>query len=169
MTVPGPLTTTESGEMSELKLIALDEEDLKVVSAHLQDAVGRIADVVYDRPARRFAMVLNRFDWADPTALSSSAKDAGEYRRRQCGFRFERVSAVRSKGIDREDRKGVLSLLAIDFAQGEAPSGRVTLYFSGGPQIELDVECIEAELRDLGAAWTTASKPQHPDAGDAEA
>lgn len=149
--------------MTELKLIALDTEDLKVVSAHLQDAVGRAADIVYDRPARRFAMVVNRFDWADPTAQAAPSGGPRAYRRRQSGLRFERVEAVRSRGIERSDPKAVISLLAIDFSEAEPPSGTITLYFSGGPQIALDVECIEVELRDLGAAWTTANRPEHPE------
>ena len=56
----------------------------------------------------------------------------------------------------------LLSLLAVSFEPKEAPSGHVTLYFSGDASIQLEVECIEAELRDLGPQWRTRSKPQHP-------
>lgn len=150
--------------MSELKLLALDTEDLKVVSAHLQDAVGRVADIAYDRPARRFILVLNRFDWTTPAALGSAAPRQKEaFERRQSGLRFERVDAVRSLGIDRSRPDAVVSLLAVEFTEKDAPSGTITLYFSGGPQIALDVECIEAELRDLGAAWSTRRRPEHPE------
>ena len=61
----------------------------------------------------------------------------------------------------------MLSLLAIQFEAGEAPSGTVTLTFSGGVIIQLEVECVEAELRDLGPSWVTRNKPDHP--GDAAA
>lgn len=156
--------------MSELKLIALDEEDLQIFSAHLQDAVGRIGDISYEPRARRFAMVLNRFDWTG--AGSANAQTAGPekssdtYARSQTALRFEKVDKVRSIGIDRARKQDVLSLLAIAFDERGAPSGTVTLYFSGGPQIALEVECIESELRDLGAAWTTTRRPDHPDGAD---
>jgi hypothetical protein len=168
--------------MPDLKLIALDAEDLTVVSAHLQDAVGRIGDLTYDKRARRFAMVLNRFDWVssnttsgsvgkgEPNGASTAAKTkasaSGEFKRRQTGLRFEAVTAVRTMGIDRNRPNNVLSLLAIGFEAGEPPSGTITLVFADGPQIVLEVEYIEAELRDLGAAWATKNRPQHP--GDDE-
>lgn len=151
--------------MSELKLIALDAEDLKVISAHLQDSVGRIGDIAYEKTARRFAMVLNRFDWPK-TAHQASGEESKTYERHQSALRFERVDAVRSMGIDRSKPTEVLSLLAIGFDEGDAPSGTITLFFSGGAQIAVSVECIEAELRDLGAAWATKRRPRHPDGND---
>jgi Protein of unknown function (DUF2948) len=147
--------------MSELKLIALDAVDLQVISAHLQDAVGRIGDITYEKTARRFVMLLNRFDWAQ-TGKKSSYRPSEGYERHQSALRFEKVEAVRTLKVERSKPNEVLSLLAIGFEAGEAPSGTVTLFFSGGPQIALDVEYIEAELRDLGAAWTTKRRPRHP-------
>lgn len=143
--------------MAELKLIALDADDLKIISAHLQDAVGRISDIVYEKKAKRFALVLNRFDWTNTEASGQTNE------RHQSGLRFEQVNAVRSLELDRSRPGEVISLLAIAFEETSAPSGTVTLFFSGGPQIALDVECIEAELRDLGAAWATKHRPHHPD------
>ncbi len=158
--------------MSELKLIALDEEDLQVFSAHLQDAVGRIGDISFEPVARRFAMVLNRFDWTIADGGTAAPATRGQtkeaYARSQTALRFEKVNAVRSAGIDRSRKQDVLSLLAIAFEKHEVPSGTVTLYFSGGPQIALDVECIESELRDLGAAWTTTRRPNHPDSAESD-
>ena len=55
----------------------------------------------------------------------------------------------------------MLALLAITFEAAEDPSGVVMLHFAGGAAVRLDVECIEAELRDLGAAWGTRAKPVH--------
>jgi hypothetical protein len=45
----------------------------------------------------------------------------------------------------------------------------VTLTFSGDASIQLQVECIEAELKDLGLVWRTRSRPEHPgsEPGDA--
>ena len=150
--------------MDDLKLIALDEDDLNVVSAHLQDAVMRVADIAYLPQERRFAAILNRFDWgAAETAEDSSGKPA--YIRRRTAFRLERVTGARTQELDLADKKRVLNLLAVRFepvAEGD-PAGHVTLFFAAGAAIRLDVECIEAEMRDLGGAWTTKSKPVHAD------
>ncbi|MCH9806729.1 MAG: DUF2948 family protein [Alphaproteobacteria bacterium] len=160
--------------MSDLKLIALDAEDLNVISAQLQDAVGRIGDIAYDRKGRRLAMVMNRFDWSTAANAASGRTagnekaSAGEFERRQSGLRFEGVTGVRTKGIDRSKPNDILSLLAISFEQNEAPSGTISLLFADGPQIALDVEYIECELKDLGAVWATRNLPQHPGAAEDE-
>jgi len=151
--------------MNPLKLIALDEEDLEVVSSHLQDAVLRVDDLVYMPAHKRFVGIVNRFDW--PKALTGSG--AGSYRRKRSALRFDRVLGARLKNLKPSTGGKVLSLLAIRFEAGDPPSGHVTLTFSGDASIRLQVECIEAELRDLGPAWRTRSKPRHPgvEPGDA--
>lgn len=147
--------------MPDLKLIALDAEDLAVLSAHLQDAVLRLGDAAYQKREKRFALVANRFDWeAAAAAKSARAKEAFE--RRRAGLRFERVLAVKVNGLDLGDKDRVLSLLAVEWRpEGEGPDGDLSLVFSGGGIIRLRVECIEAELQDLGAAWQTRSRPNH--------
>ena len=145
--------------MEPLKLIALDEDDLSVVSSLLQDAVLRVADMTYVPAQKRFAAVLNRFDWE--TAVKVDEKDK-EFRRRRSALRFDRVFGAQLKNIKPRASERVLSLLAVSFEPKEPPSGHVTLYFSGDASIQLEVECIEAELRDLGPQWRTRSKPQHP-------
>jgi DUF2948 family protein len=151
--------------MEPLKLIALDEDDLSVVSSLLQDAVLRVADMTYVPAQKRFAAVLNRFDWE--TAVKVDEKDKKdkkdkEFRRRRSALRFDRVFGAQLKNIKPRASERVLSLLAVSFEPKEPPSGHVTLYFSGDASIQLEVECIEAELRDLGPQWRTRSKPQHP-------
>ncbi len=150
--------------MSELKLIALDAEDLAVLSAHLQDAVGRVADLSYQAKDQRFVGVFNRFDWrtADEGTKQTS------YERRQTGVRFEKVTRAQVSGFNINDKDQVLSLLAISFDEGEAPAGVITLQFSGGAGIQLHVSYIEAELKDLGAAWATQNVPSHLDDGEVD-
>lgn len=142
--------------MEDLKLIALDPEDLRVLSCHLQDAVIRVGDMAYLKQELRFAAIANRFDWE-----RAVKDDAGAYQRRRAGLRFERVSAARIQGFDLKQKDMVLELLAVTFETGEEPSGAITLHFAGGGAVRLEVECIEAELRDLGAAWRTRTKPVH--------
>lgn len=143
--------------MEPLKLIALDEEDLAVLSSLLQDAVLRVADMSYLPKQKRFAAVLNRFEW------EKAAKDGGkDYRRRRTALRFDRVFNAKLRNVKPRAGDRVLSLLTVAFTPKEPPSGTLTLTFSGDASIQLDIECIEAELKDLGPAWRARSKPAHP-------
>lgn len=153
--------TTAKGD---LKLIAMDAEDLAVISAHVQDAVARIGDMAYLPRERRFVALVNRFDWT--TALADRTKGAA-FARCRAALRFERVGKARIQNIDLGAKRQVLSLLALQFeGRGEEdPSGEVTLIFAGNAAIKLEVECIEAALEDLGAAWQARGKPEHPDDG----
>lgn len=144
--------------MIPLKLLALDEEDLAVVSSHLQDAVVRVGDMAYVPSQKRFAAIVNRFDWENAAA----GKDSKSFQRRRTAVRFDRVLRAMHKDLKPEKPDRVLSLLAVQFEEGEAPGGKITLLFSGGATIQLEVECVEAELRDLGPSWPTRHKPEHP-------
>jgi hypothetical protein len=144
---------TEGRDNEALKLLALDAEDLAVVSAHLQDAVAKVADMAFLPAEKRFAMLVNRFDWA--------AAERGQSLRRRAGVRFERVLGAQARGISLGDKDSVLNLLAVEFEEQDSPSGFVTLFFSGGAAIRLQVECLEGELSDLGPAWPTRAKPTH--------
>ena len=138
--------------MELLKLVALDPEDLAVISAHLQDALVRVGDLTCLPNERRFALAARRFDWeTDPDEPP---------RRRLTAVHFERVRAVRARGIDRSNPNRVLNLLAITFAEADAPSGSATLLFSEGA-IQLDLECIEGQMKDLGPVWEAESRPRH--------
>jgi len=41
------------------------------------------------------------------------------------------------------------------------PDGTVELAFAGGGTIRLAVECLEARMQDLGAAWAAKATPAH--------
>lgn len=159
--------------MDQLKLIALDTDDLAVVSAHLQDGILKVRDMLYMPREKRFALIVRRFDWAG--ALGGAGNGGEGHRRRQSALRFERVRKAQHCGIDLAALDAVLSLLAVRFERKgpEDPSGQVTLVFSGNAAVRLEVECIEAELKDLGPVWRARSRPEHPDdpegAGDAAA
>lgn len=140
--------------MTTLKLIALDAEDLDVISAHVQDAVLKVEDMGLAQADRRFALMLNRFDW-------TTAGGRGKGQRKRAVLRFEHVNAARTAGFDPNAREGVLELLAIRFEKTNAPAGVLTLDFAGGGTVALDVECLEARLHDLGAAWAAKATPAH--------
>ena len=142
--------------MDGLKFIALDQDDLAVVSTHLQDAVVKVADIVWLPKDKRLVVGLNRFDWE--ATLDPDPK----YRRRRSALRFDRVLACKCRQVTSADKEAVLNLLAVEFEPADMPGGAVTLIFSGGAALRLEVECLEAELTDLGAAWTTTTCPGHP-------
>ena len=139
----------------QLKFAVLDEEDLEVVSTHLQDAVVKVADVLWRAGENRVVVALNRFDWE-----SAQAKRP-EYRRRRSALRFERVMSFKCRGLDPAGKDAVLNLLAVEFEETDAPSGVLSLIFAGGGVMRLEVECLEAELVDLGPVWSAAKCPVH--------
>ncbi len=139
-----------------LRIIALDSEDLAILSAHVQDAVLKVKDVHWLSSDRHFVIVMNRFVWE--TAAPRRKRD---YIRRRSALHFARVTKVRSTGIVRTRPDTVLNLLAVRFEPGEEPSGEVVLEFAGGGAIRLFVEVLEAELTDLGPSWSTPHAPRH--------
>ena len=142
-----------------LRLIALDQEDLAVVSAHVQDAVVKVQDLTWLPSEKRFVMALNRFVWeAAPRGLFRRR----DYQRRRAALHFERVDGVQVTGIDKDRLEDVLSILALRFDPGEGPSGHVSILFAGNATLRLSVECMEAQITDLGPAWSTAHAPHHP-------
>lgn len=141
-----------------LKLIALDQDDLKILSAHLQDAVLRMSDMAWVPSEHRFAAILNRFDWL---AAAESENVGSGLRRCRCALRFDRVKRAQVQNIRPGEPSAFAELLAVTYEEAEPPGGYITLYFAGGGAVRLEVECIEGELRDLGAAWKTAIKPRH--------
>ena len=141
----------------ELKLFALDKDDLEVVSTHVQDAVVTVGDIHWRPNERRLLMVVNRFDWEEAQCADP------QYHRRRTALRFDRVTACQCRNIKCKDKATVLNLLAVDFVETTAPAGIVTLTFSGDMALRLDVECLEAELADLGPVWETTLRPVHPD------
>lgn len=146
------MTTTVSPS-TPLRLFALDVEDLAVLSANLQDALIPVAEIAYLPKERRFALAGRRFDWVKAAA--------GGCERCAAGLHFDYVRGVALSGFAQAETERVLNLLAINFEPGEAPGGTVTLAFSGAVAIRLDVECIEAQMRDLGPRWSCDQQPKH--------
>lgn len=141
--------------MDSLKLVALDSDDMEVVSAHLQDAAIKISDIHWRPAERRVVVGLSRFDWESANGATP------EFRRCRAALRFERVTACKCRNMDASGKEQVLNLLAVSFDESDPPGGAVILTFSGGGALRLEVECLEAELADLGPAWSTEACPAH--------
>jgi hypothetical protein len=137
-----------------LKLLAEDAEDLKVVSAALQDAVAKVGDIHWEPSARRLTLQFNRFRW--------EKADQGAERVRS-GLQLGGVLSVKARRIRRDRKDAVLELLALTFEPGEAPGGVISFEFAGGGDLRAEVECVDAILADLTAAWPARRAPSHPD------
>lgn len=135
-----------------LKLRAEDAEDLAVISSALQDAVGKIGDIAFDRASRRLTLALNRFRW------EAGAKTNERVR---CGLQLGGVMAVQQRRLRLDAKKAVVELLAVTFEPGEAPGGAVLLTFAGGGDLRAQVECIDVVLADVSEPWATTQRPSH--------
>jgi len=127
-----------------LKLIALDGDDLAVISAHVQDARVQTADIIWRQDEKRLVVGMNRLDWEQTLAGQTAP------RRLVAALRFDRVLACKSRNIDLKAPESALELLGIEFHPGNAPGGSALLLFGHGGALRLDVECLECELTDLG-------------------
>lgn len=132
----------------QLKLIALDADDLAVISTQVQDARVQTSDIIWRQGEKRLVVGMSRLDWEQ--ALEGEA----EPRRLVAALRFDRVLACKSRNIDLTAPDKVLDLVGIEFHSEdghEEPGGSALLLFAQGGAIRLDVECLECELTDLGA------------------
>lgn len=150
----------EDGGEQPLRLKALDAEDLNVLAALVQDAVFPASEIRWDRKARRFAVLLNRFRWEDADRAKARKRD---YERVQSVLVIEDVMAVQSQGVDPSDKDMVYALLSITFTPGEDGTGRLELTLAGDGAIAIDVEALEVVLRDVTRPYVAPSgkAPEH--------
>lgn len=142
--------------------MAMDVEDLDILSTYCQDAVLKIGDMNFSANDNRFVLEMNRFVWEKTTKKRAIPE------RRRAVLHFQQVKSVSSTGINQNAKQMVLSLLAIRFESAEAPSGIVELIFSSDSgkkaeiAIRLEVDCIEAQFADMQSSWAASSVPNHP-------
>jgi len=135
-----------------LRIIAEDIEDLKIISASLQDAIGRVGEMIFDSRGRAMTLRLSRF-----------AHETDKSERVLSGLRIDSVLDIKTRGIERDDPEALAVLLSIDFiADAAEPSGILTLLFAGGGAIRLNVECIDVTLADVSDPRRTDKTPLHP-------
>jgi hypothetical protein len=139
-----------------LRLMAGDKEDLDVISACLQDAVAKLGDMAYIADERRFAFVTNRFVWE-----CASNRNTGPFIRVRTGVHFDDVLSAQFQYLRTDARDAVVELLAIRFEEGDDGAGMVHIDLAGGGAIKLEVESVNAYLRDISEPWRTRSKPAH--------
>jgi|TARA_X000001036_G_scaffold319978_1_gene298480 hypothetical protein len=143
-------------EVKNLKLIARTEEDLRVISAHLQDSIGSVSDIASLKKNKIFLMQLNRFMWEDV--------EKGVFRKNKrirTILKFENVLEVHSKNINQLKKDKFLDFLAIESIPMPDNNYEMNITFAGGSTIKIISEVIEVTLDDQGEAWETKNKPKH--------
>ena len=153
----------EDGEERAIRLRAETPEDLAVISALLQDAIGETGRIAWAAKHRRFTLLLNRFRWED---AAGAARQKRPYERVQTLLSVESVLRARSNGVDPADPDTVLSLLSLEFTPAEDGAGTLTIVLSGDGEIGLVVECLDVTLADVSRPYTASAKtaPGHGDA-----
>mgnify|MGYP001247256123 CR=1 FL=1 len=139
-----------------LHLMAGDAEDLAIISAVMQDAVGKLGDFAFLPRERRFAFVANRFIWEE-----AADRRKGPFARVRAGVHFDDVESAKFQNLRTNAKDAVVELLAIRFEAGEDASGVIMLDFAGGGAVRLEVESINAFLSDISDPWRTRAKPVH--------
>ena len=138
-----------------LKLLAKTSDDIKVISAHLQDSIISIEDIA-NLMNRIFLMQLNRFMWEDV--------ERGVFRKNKrirAILKFENVINVSSKNIKTKNKENFLEFLTIETIQMPDKSYDMNLIFSGNSIIKINAEVIDVTLDDQGRPWETKAKPKH--------
>lgn len=147
----------EDGAEAPLALAAADAEDVKILSALVQDAILTVGDITYSRSKRQVALLLNRFRWENGARVNPPE-------RVRALLVVDDVLSMTAQGISATTRDVVLSLLSVGWQAGEDGTGRLTLTFAGDGAIALEVEAINLMLRDVTKPYMAPSGkiPAHP-------
>ena len=139
-----------------LRLLGKNQEDLKVISAYLQDSVLIVKDIAFLKQNRTFVMMVNRFMWEDA--------EKGVFRqnkRIRCAVKFEEVIKVECKNINQKNKNKPLECLAIKCSSIFDETYKIKIFFAGNSVITVTLEAIEVALHDLGKPWHVKHIPIH--------
>ena len=143
-------------EKINLKLIGKNKEDLRVISAYIQDSIVNVRDIVFLKKNRYFIMMINRFMWEDA--------EKGVFRKNKrirCAIKFEKVLEAKVKNINQKNKNRLLECLAIKCNLLKNENHEMKIFFAGDGVITLLVESIDLMLQDLGEPWNVKYKPIH--------
>ena len=143
-------------ESVHLKLLGKNQEDLKVISAYLQDSILIVKDIVFLKQNKTFVMIVNRFMW--------EYVEKGVFRqnkRIRCAVKFEEVIKVESKNINQKNKNKPLECLAIKCSSVFDETYKINIFFAGDSIITIISEVIEVALHDLGKPWNVKHIPAH--------
>ena len=143
-------------KVTNLKLLATSDKDLRVIAAHLQDSIVLPKDVANLKKNRIFLIQLNRFIWEDV--------EKGDFRKNKrirTVLKFDNVIDVLSKNINIENNKHFLDFLTIESNVLPDKNYEIKLIFSGDSVIKVTVEVIDVTLDDQGTPWESKTAPKH--------
>ena len=143
-------------EVKNLKLLATSDDDLRVIAAHLQDAIVSVKDIASLKKNRIFLIQLNRFMWEDV--------EKGVFRKNKrirTILKFDNVSSVLAKNININDNKIFLDFLTIESNLLPDKSYEIKIIFSGDSVIKIKAEVIDVTLDDQGSSWEARIQPKH--------
>ena len=144
------------GEKVNLKLLGNNKEDLKIISAHLQDSIVTVKDIVFLQQNRTFIMIVNRFMWED-----AEKGIFRENKRIRCALKFEEILNVKAKNINQKNKNRTLECLAIKCNEINNKNYEINIFFSGDGIITLISESIDIAMHDLGLPWDVKYTPKH--------
>ena len=142
--------------VKNLKLLATSDEDLRVIAAHLQDAIISVQDTANLKKNRIFLIQLNRFMWEDV--------EKGVFRKNKrirTILKFENVISVLSRNINTKKDKSFLDFLTIECKLLPDKNYEIKLIFSGDAMIKIKTEVIDVTLDDQGNPWESKTEPRH--------
>jgi len=143
-------------ERVNLKLLGKHQEDLKIISAYLQDSILIVKDIVFLKQNRTFIMIVNRFMWEDV--------EKGVFRKNKrirCAVKFDEVIKVESKNINQKNKNRPLECLAIKCSSIFDETYKIKIFFAGDSVITIISEVIEVAMHDLGKPWDAKHVPMH--------
>ena len=143
-------------DKSGLKLTGKNKEDLKVISAYLQDSIVTLKNLAFLKKNRIFVMIVNRFMWEDV--------EKGVFRKNKrikCAVKFDEVIKVGSKNINQNNKNKILECLAIKCNLLSDDTYDIKIFFSGGSIITIISETIDIILDDFGEPWNVKHVPTH--------
>ncbi len=146
------MDTTPASAPEHLKLRAIDQDDLEVIAAFLQDAIAGVSEMAYLPDEKRFVLVVSRFRWE--RALDAPSEDIFE--RVSCAITIEAAQEPKYRGFILTDRSRMMPLLTVVFEDGA-----VVLTFGGDAAVKLTVDSLDLRMEDFGPGWPTKQKPEH--------
>ena len=143
-------------KVKNLKLIARSLEDLRVISAYLQDSIVNSSNIANLKKNKILLLQLNRFMWEDV--------EKGVFRKNKrirTILKFDNVIKVISKNINQSKRDKFLDFLTIETIKMPDNNYEMKIVFAGDSIIKVVSEVIEVTLDDQGNAWDTKNVPKH--------
>ena len=141
---------------TNLKLLANNTNDLKVISANLQDSILTTKNIANLKKNRLFLLEFNRFMWED-----IEKGILRKNKRIRSILKIDNVISVQSKNINQENKDRFLEFLTIEVDENTNNNYNLNLIFAGDALIKITVEVIEVYLDDQGEPWESKTEPKH--------